>query len=294
MDFKTIELSDRNTIEKIRKEYNHLLSSHAFCSLYLWQDVLKLCIACEDDFFAVRCEFKGENCFFFPCGSEKKKKEFIRKHLREKKFKLCYMSEADVDFLSRHFDGCFDITYDRNSCEYIYDKTELLSMSGGKFAKIRTKLHHLEREHSLRVEVLTRENSSNAKEIIDVWAENYEGHDSHPFDDIDVTIRAIDQADKLGLEGVITYVDGQPYAVTAGCGISETVFDLCVAKQKSAIPGLDYYAKINLYKIIPDRFTYINAEEDVGIEGLRIHKRDMRPIKLADIWEGTTKMYEEG
>ena len=294
MDFKKIELSDRNTIERIRKEYKHFLSSHAFCSLYLWQEALQLFVACDDDFFAVRCGFKGENCFFFPCGNEKKKEEFILEHLREKDFKLCYMNAADVDFLFRYFHDCFDITYDRNSCEYIYDKTELLSLSGSKFAKIRLKLHRIEREHSLRTEALTRENSGRAKEIIEAWAENHKGHNTHPFDDTGVAMQAIDRADMLGLEGVITYVDGHPCAVMAGCGISDTVFDLCVSKQKSMIPGLDYYAKIKLYNIIPSRYTTINAEEDVGIEGLRIHKKDMRPIKLTDIWEGTTRMYEEG
>jgi hypothetical protein len=287
MGFNKIEMSGRDTIEKIRKKYNHPLSSHAFSSLYLWQKEMGLSIACDDDFFVIRCGFKGENCFFFPCGDLKRKERFIREHMREKNFKLCYMNGADVEFINQYFHGCFDISYDRDSCEYIYDTAELIGMSGGKFAKIRTKLHHLEREHSLHTEILNAKNRGAAKEIIEAWAQNHEMRDGRPLDDIGVAFRAVNEADTLGLTGALVYVDGEPYAVTAGCGISEDSFDLCLAKQKSAVTGLDYYATIELCKIISSRFAYLNAEEDFGIKGLRIHKNDMRPVKLWEMWEGT-------
>lgn len=293
MDFTAIELSARNTIEKIRKKYNHPMSSHAFSSLYLWQEEMGLSIACDDDFFVIRCDFKGENCFFFPCGDIIRKKQFIREHMCETNFKLCYMNHADVHFLNQYFHGCFELSYDRDSCEYIYDRAELIGLAGGKFAKIRTKLHHLEREHSLRTEVLSGKNCEMAKDIIAAWAENYEGRANQPLDDINVALRAIDQSDMLGLTGAVIYVDGQPYAVAAGCDIGGDTFDLCVAKQKSAITGLDYYATIELCKNISEQFTYLNAEEDFGIEGLRIHKNDMHPVKLWKIWEGTFRIYEE-
>ena len=293
MNFNRIEPANRVSIEDIRDIYGHHLSSHAFCSLYLWQKALGLSVYLEEDFFVVRCKWKGANCFFFPCGNGQKKEAFISEHMHEKDFKLCYMNAADTDFLCRNFPKRFCITHDRNSYEYVYDKMEVLAMPGGKFAKIRTKLHGLERKYNLHTEKLTPENRGQAIEIIKVWARNHKRSVSQPFNDADVALQALDQMELLGLLGTVTYLDGEPYAVTAGCGISESVFDLCVAKQKAATPGLDYYAKICLYNIIPERFTYINAEEDMGIPGLREHKLEMRPIKLEGIWEGTTKQYEK-
>ncbi|MEI6100750.1 MAG: phosphatidylglycerol lysyltransferase domain-containing protein [Eubacteriales bacterium] len=293
MDFKRIEPADRERVEQIQHTYGHGLSSHAFCSLYLWQNALGLTVYLEDDLFVVRCRWKGANCFFFPCGNEGRKEAFIREHMHERDFKLCYMNAADVDVLCRHFPKRFVVKYDRSSCEYIYDKAEVLEMPGGKFAKTRTKLHRLEREHSLRAEQLTVENKNKAVEIIEAWARSHERDGQQTFDDTDVALQAMDQMDMLGLVGAITYMDGEPYAVTAGCGISDSVFDLCVAKQKAAVPGLDYYAKICLYSTIPEKFIYINAEEDVGIPGLRTHKMEMRPMKLEGIWEGTTRLYEK-
>lgn len=293
MDFKAIEPADRERVEQIRHTYGHGLSSHAFCSLYLWQNPLGLTVCLQDDLFIVRCKWKGANCFFFPCGSEQKKETFIRGHMHEKDFKLCYMNAADVDLLCRHFHKRFVVKHDRSACEYIYDKAEMLEMSGGRFAKTRTKLHRLERDHRLHTEQLTPENKGQAIEIIEAWAQSRDRDIRWPFDDTGVALQAMDQMEMLGLLGAITYMDGEPYAVTAGCGISETVFDLCVAKQKAMAPGLDYYAKICLYAIIPEKFIYINAEEDMGIPGLRTHKMEMRPVKLEGIWEGTTKLYEK-
>lgn len=38
-----------------------------------------------------------------------------------------------------------------------------------------------------------------------------------------------------------------------------------------------------------DRFLYCNLEEDLGIPGIRMVKRKMRPIAFNEIWEAELK-----
>ena len=67
---RPIQLEDRPIIDEIRAKTGHTLSAHAFTSLYLWQNALKLSVCLEGDAFFIRFLLRGENAWFYPCGSE--------------------------------------------------------------------------------------------------------------------------------------------------------------------------------------------------------------------------------
>lgn len=61
VDIRKIDFAHKEIIEKIRSEHGHILSSHAFASLYLWQYAMGLSLTCGKEFFAVQCDGDASN-----------------------------------------------------------------------------------------------------------------------------------------------------------------------------------------------------------------------------------------
>lgn len=274
----------REKMEQLRISSGNALSSHAFASIYLWRKEMGLFLLLQNDVYAVKCLWKGENAWFFPCGTDDGKRRFIARHLPEPDFKLCYLTESDGKFLAEHFPEQFCFVRDDASDEYIYDREGHIALAGGSYANVRTQLHKAQRDYDLRTEPLSDENRDLALEIIREWASN-----PHPLarglSDDEVDEEAIQKAELLNLSGVIVYADGVAQAVCAGFPLSEDTFDICVSKCRQNLPGLSYYAKHALFLSLDPCYRYINLEEDLGIPGLRQMKQILSPVRKNEMWE---------
>ena len=80
-----------------------------------------------------------------------------------------------------------------------------------------------------------------------------------------------------------------PAAIAAGYFISESMYDISVCRQALNDPDAAVYARHQLFSRLPKTIRLINAEEDLGLEGLRILKRGMRPVSLLTMFEGVSK-----
>ncbi len=97
---------------------------------------------------------------------------------------------------------------------------------------------------------------------------------------------ALQNMQKLGMTGILVFVDGIPYAVAAGYPISKDTYDLFLAKEKSHLAGVGYFVKREFFLSLPKQYQYLNIEEDLGEEGLREMKKRLVPIRMNEIWEG--------
>jgi len=92
--------------------------------------------------------------------------------------------------------------------------------------------------------------------------------------------------EKQGLEGVVIFIDDHPVAVTFGEFIGNDTFLVHVEKADHKVQGI--YTAINqvMANQIYARCTFINREQDLGIEGLRKAKLSYHPhhmVKKFDV-----------
>jgi hypothetical protein len=238
------------------------------------------------DFFVVKCLWKGANCYFFPCGGEETASRFIEAHIADPGFKLCYMRECDADFLKHRYKGRFKITGDRDSSEYLYDRARETQLRGKAYSRLRYRLNNLERHHELSAVELTAENSDEAKALVLKWGECHGLCSETSLSDLDVSLEAVRFYEQLGLSGIVVYVDGEAMALIVGGFLNHDTYDLCVTKVVGDYNGLEMFARREMFSRLPERCGTINVEEDLGIEGLRAHKLDMRPSSLLEVFEG--------
>ena len=81
----------------------------------------------------------------------------------------------------------------------------------------------------------------------------------------------------LQLCGGIYYVKGRPVAFALGEELKEDAFVLHFAKAVSGYKGLMQFVIKSFSTLLPKRYTYINMEQDLGDEGLRMSKESYRP-----------------
>lgn len=281
-----IALSQRNAVEEIRRATGHALSSHAFVSLFLWQEQMGLRLRLFNAAYTVRRRCASPS-YFFPCGDMDAVREFIGALAPGSE--LCYLRPQDAAYLEREFAGQFWITRQPEADEYLYDIAGHLALCGGEYANMRTQVHKVERDFQVRSEAICARNAPDALQIIREWT-----HGAHRFagcdlrdDEVDVT--AIEHLSELGMEGTITYLNGCPGAVVAGFPLTQDTFDIVVAKCAQNYQGVSYYSKRELMKQVGDRFARINLEEDLGLEGLRRMKRGLHPTGMNFIWRAVRK-----
>lgn len=287
---RSIELSDRSAIDAIREKVGHKLSAHAFPSLYLWQREMKLSLYLEDDFFSVKIESRGSNAWFFPCGNEEKVRQFINSKMETPHFLLCYLRPCDVQWLMHQFPDRWDVRREESSDEYICKISDYLTMEGSKYAEVRKKIRHLEREHHVEVRPISEATIDDAYGVLNQWREVTHHVSDGNVEDRAVSETALRERDKLGIFGSVLYLDEKPVAMYAGFPIDPVTMDVVVGKCIPDAPNYTvYFAMREFLKQNQGDYLYCNLEEDLGIPGIRMVKRKMRPVAVNEIWEAELK-----
>ncbi|WP_297232750.1 phosphatidylglycerol lysyltransferase domain-containing protein [uncultured Flavonifractor sp.] len=273
---RPIQLEDRPIIDEIRAKTGHTLSAHAFTSLYLWQNALKLSVCLEGDAFFIRFLLRGENAWFYPCGSEEAQIRFLQMGLECQDFSLHYVRQEDMDFIQRHFPGRFRFEEARGDCEYICGRREQVEMPGGKFRKLRSKVNRGKNCCQWNTLKICRENLAACRSIIENWEHS-------GVSDREVALFSLECFEELDMMGIILESEDGPQAVAYGSYIAEDTFDLHVAK--TIMNNIDSYLKWKLYSLLPETVQWINLEEDLNIPGLRTSKLESVP-ELILLWKG--------
>lgn len=280
----------KTKIEKIRVEHEHTLLSHAFSSLYLWQNAMGLSLELAEDYFCVKSGMDGDNSWFFPCGDEQKVFDFICNHIQNDSFSLCYVREIDVKWLEEKFPGKWKFNRLEEYDEYICDVSEYLSMKGGKFSEIRRKIRKLDKEYKITSEVITDTNIADAMTVVSRWNCVTHNISEKNLTDEHIAETALTHRKLLDISGIILYADGLPVSVFAGFPLSDDTVDVLIGKCIPDAPkGTVYYGLKEYLKMCASEYKYCNHEEDLGIEGIRQIKNSLCPVSKTPIWEAVLK-----
>ncbi len=119
--------------------------------------------------------------------------------------------------------------------------------------------------------------------VSDLWVRK--STEMSSLEDVTASCLLLKERKALEVMGVLVYVDDSPYAIVAGYPISDSCFDMAMAKQIDTLPGLTSYAKYAMYNTLPERYETVNAEEDLDIPGLRALKQQMGPVGVIEMFK---------
>ena len=283
--FEPIELPQMKAVDDIRSKSGNTLYIYNFASLFAWKEDEQYEICLCDDAFVVKCGAEGENAYLFPCGTDEGKKRIIDALLQYERPEFHIVSDADKAFLEKEYPDRFSFAECRDDFSYIFDKNDQINMSGKAYKKLR---HQVNRGRNMlsdrSTELLSEDNVHRALEINRRWAEE---RDAGGLADVKAAETALENFSALKMWGVIITSDGEDVAYTAGFFVTPQIFDLAFCKV--LVNRCDYFVKWAVCCALPDEVTTIDSEEDMGLEGLRMHKMTRIPKELTRIWKGTLR-----
>lgn len=285
--FKDIEPGDKAILTAYTLNSPRRNCDLSFSNLCSWRFLYHTQFATYKGFLVLKFWADGELVYMMPVGNGDLKDvvQALHEDAQNEGQPFCMLGVCSdmCDELEQLMPGQFSFTTNRDYADYLYLRSELSTLAGKKFQAKRNHVNKFKRTYNYQYSPITPDLIPECMELERKWcmANNCEQHEGTGNERQALTY-ALQHFEELGLTGGILHVDGQIVAFTFGMPINHDTFGIHVEKADTRIDGA--YAMINyeFARHIPEQYTYLNREEDLGIEGLRKAKLSYQPAIILE------------
>ena len=271
--FKRAELEDQEIISHYFEHHTSRSCERTFANVYLWSRQ-------------------------YPAGAPEDVKNALEEMMEYSKAKgrpfLMYnVTPEYFAQLEEWYPGRFQIEYDRDSADYVYESEKLATLSG---KKLHGKRNHINKFKSLfedrwSYESMTKDNLEECFQMALKWrTENDCEDDDEKRGEMCVALNSLRLFEELHLTGGVLRIDGKVVAFTIGEPICEDTYVVHIEKAYADVQGA--YTMINQQFVEHEcmNYKYVNREDDTGAEGLRKAKLSYRPAFMVEKGDVTEKV----
>ena len=285
LDFSDITVNDKELINPYLQIDGQIMSDRCFASLIIWSK--KYCLKkCIKNGFLFVCSFKniqkGELCYYMPLGTgsiDGAVDEIISDATERKVSTLiAIITEKRAEEFRKYSKAKLTVYEEPADFDYVYLSEKMITLTGKRLHSKRNFINRFSKLYDWEYKDISVNDKDDIlsflqsrfadEQILDERGYNYE---------LEAVITALDNIHSLNICGGILTVNGEIAAFTIAAKQNENVMDILIEKANR-----DY---IGAYPMIFNQFAkkqchgckYINREEDLGIEGLRISKESYYP-----------------
>ena len=277
LEWSIPEAEDEDWINSCIAVSGTMASDASFANIYLLRNKYSTKISRYKDFIIRKYSGKGARCgYTFPLGKGDVAKALaeIEKDAKEcgERLQFAFVTEEQKEVLENAMPARFCYSSDAGDSDYIYLRSELASLSGKAFHKKKNHFSKFVRTYpDYKYYEIGACNIYDAQKVADAWYyEHLQDEDASQLAEYKAIKEALDNFEELGLIGGIIYVNDSPCAMTIASKINENTVDVHFEKAVGEYALNGGYAAINkLFSEKLDGVTWLNREEDIGIEGLR-------------------------
>lgn len=285
LEWSIPEAEDEDWINSCIAVSGTMASDASFANIYLLRNKYNTKISRYKDFIIRKYSGKGARCgYTFPLGKGDVAKALaeIEKDAKEcgERLQFAFVTEEQKEVLENAMPARFCYSSDAGDSDYIYLRSELASLSGKAFHKKKNHFSKFVRTYpDYKYYEIGACNIYDAQKVADAWYyEHLQDEDASQLAEYKAIKEALENFEELGLIGGIIYVNDSPCAMTIASKINENTVDVHFEKAVGEYALNGGYAAINkLFSEKLDGVTWLNREEDIGIEGLRKAKLSYRP-----------------
>lgn len=194
--------------------------------------------------------------------------------------------------LEKLFPDEFVHIQDDDYIDYVYLRDKLARLNGKKLQSKRNHINRFEATYpDYRYLPITTDDLERVAHFADEWLAHAEATgepDPSLHMERRVIQRFLDNYEALEMRGGMIEIGGEIVAFTLGSPITEDTFDVHIEKARTDIDGAYTIINREFARSIPEQYTYVNREEDLGLPGLRRAKESYRPevrlVKHTCVW----------
>ena len=287
--FKKTELEDREIITSYFGKAPSRSCERTFANVYLWSRHYPVTWAIIEDALVFKSQDETHLSWAYPAGEAdavKRALSVMEAYSEEQGYEFSMYSVTPEMFaqLETFFPGKFQIEYDRDEADYVYEREKLETLSGKKLHGKRNHINKFKSVHeNWDYETLTEENVEECFRMALKWR-NLNGceDDEEKNAEMCVSLNSLRLFRELNLVGGVLRVEGEIVAFTMGEKLCEDTFVVHIEKAYADVDGA--YPMINQQFVQHEcrDYQYVNREEDTGADGLRQAKMSYRPAFLEE------------
>ena len=298
IDFRPVTLADCKAVQHKVYSTDCRNSDLNFMNLMSWRFFFETELAFHNDWLLFRFKAAGHFAYLPPIG-EGDWNQILQEMMADavangEEFRLMGVCQHSLDRLNQTMPDYFEATVDRSYTDYVY-KRETLALLAGK--KLQPKRNHINRFERLypdyEYQPLSADLFDECLALVAKWNEKKEdlGGRLSVSDEREALQFSFEYWNELCGMGGVLKVGGKIVAFTYGAPVNFDTFDVCIEKADIDYDGA--FAMINreFARHLPERFVYINREEDLGLEGLRKAKLSYHPEWLLHKYVVTKKSH---
>jgi hypothetical protein len=197
---------------------------------------------------------------------------------------------ADEPDLSSHLTGrpC-EVLADRDNADYLYRREDLAALQGKRYHKKKNRLNVFLNRYEYTVAPYGPEYRDGCRALLAAWREArmLEGENLSLEREAQATAEALELAEELGLAGLVVLVGGKVKGFVLGERLNQETSVCHFEKADPQLEGLSQFLDREFNRLLFTDCTYVNREQDLGDEGLRMAKSTYHPIELITKYRAT-------
>ena len=292
MQLKPLTIEDRALFYQYYQENPAKCSYLSFANLFLWKDAEDIHYFQYENHLVVtgKSIYDGTRYYMMPlggclCG---KLKSYLDSFGND--YHIYGITATDLEAVQKNCGEFFDFQRERDMDNYVYTTEKLITLSGKKLHGKRNhinKFKELYPNHSY--EPLTADNLEKIRPFLEEWYQKKAQTDASILTEKTALENALANFDALELKGGILLVEDKVVAFSIGEQLNEDTALIHFEKADTDYQGA--YPMINQQFVEHawNHLTYVNREDDMGIEGLRKAKLSYQPDLMVEMYSATPK-----
>ena len=287
IEFRKPVIEDKALITGYIKQKKTRSCEDTFGNLLLWARFYNVQIA-EVEGMLVSASMREKISFHYPYGAGNAKKciERLMEYAKEQgqEFRMHGVTPEAFAELETMFPGEFEIAYDRDAADYVYEAEKLRTLSGKKYHGKKNHINKFKKTYENWEYVpMTSEHTEEAFQLLLKWKNlNLCMEDHNKNAESCVACNYLRLFDELEVCGGLLRVDGQAVAFCIGKQVCDDTMVVHIEKALTEYEGA--YTMINQQFVEHEcqNVIYVNREDDAGDEGLRRAKLSYRPVFMVE------------
>lgn len=281
-------MDDYDTIRRFVLKSKQKSCDYTPANLILWGEVYKTEYCIVDDMLILKYIGDNKVQFSFPIGDGDKQDaiDWIISYCETHRipFIMNKVEPEMYEWLEENSPERFQYELDRDSFDYVYKTEDLQKLSGKKYHGKKNHINKFKKENpEWSYEAITEDNKEECVQMVKQWCvENGCCDDKEKAIEVCLVIKAIRNIQRLHMKGGLIRTKQGIVALTLGEEIDETTYVIHFEKAFASVQGA--YPMINQQFIEHElmEYTYVNREDDLGLEGLRKAKESYHPVFLVE------------
>ncbi|HEX9114090.1 MAG TPA: phosphatidylglycerol lysyltransferase domain-containing protein [Nitrospirota bacterium] len=247
------------------------LSEYSFANLYLFRRNHNYEVIMDQEVFVKGISYDGRTYLMPTVDVRTLDPRYLKNLMADVNF-LFPVPEA---WLSAFEGPSFEIAFIAGDADYLYTVEKMSTLGGRRLHKKRNLLKQFLETYEHDARPLTNDRLDEARFVLDDWMKTSKMN----ADDTDYgpCREALDRSEELVLCGGIYYADGEPAGFVLGEELGGDTFVLHFAKARTKFKGIYQYLFNTFAKVLPPKYRYLNLEQDLDQENLRVFKGSYAP-----------------